>query len=88
MILELILDAIYSVIDTLLVFKIPGYNAEMASYVATGLQYINAGVSVVANYVNLSYILHLLSMIISIDICINLYHFIMWVIRKLPIASE
>lgn len=49
--------------------------------------YIQAGAGILANYTDLGYLLTLFGVIIAIDVGIKIYHFVMWVIRKIPMAG-
>lgn len=74
---------LYDVFPTL-----PGLPPNATGYMEQGLSYITSGVGILANYTDIEYLLILLGILITIDIGIAVYHFVMWVIRKLPISSE
>lgn len=50
-------------------------------------EYIISSLGIVAAYCNLNYVWFLFKMIISVDITIMSYRFIMWVLKKVPFLS-
>lgn len=87
MILKMLLDLLYAVMSVLLVIKIPGLPDGVMSYIDTAFQYISAGAGILANYVPLDYFMILFGVILAVDGGIVLYHFVMWIIRKIPMAG-
>lgn len=88
MIIELLLDALYGIFSLLTsVINIPALPDSVSSFLNDAFSYISAGVGILANYTDFSYLLVLLGLIIAIDIGVAVYHFVMWVIRKIPVAS-
>lgn len=50
MIIEMLLDLVYSLLSLLLVFEIPGLPDGVQGYIDTAFEYITAGAGIVANY--------------------------------------
>lgn len=87
MILEAIMNAIYNVLDTLLVLNIPKLPPEVTGYIDTFFSYMEAGAGILANYTPLSYLLLLFGVLLAVDAGILVYHLVMWVIRKIPMLG-
>lgn len=88
MIIELLLDALYGVFNLLTTpINIPSLPSEAHDMINQIFNYILSGAQIVVNYTNFSYLITLLGIIIGIDIGIAVYHFVMWVIRKIPMAG-
>lgn len=88
MILKLLLDLIYSIFNILtLPINIPELPSTIVPTLQEYFQYIINGVSLLDNFIHIGYALTLLGIIIAIDIGVSLYHFIMWIIRKIPMLS-
>lgn len=49
--------------------------------------YLEAGAGILANYTDLGYLLTLMGVIVAIDVGIKLYHFVMWILRKIPMLG-
>lgn len=88
MIIELILDALFAVFNILTTpINIPSFPDSATEVIDSAMEYITAGGGILANYVNLTYLFTLFSIILAIDVGVALYHFVMWVIRKIPMAN-
>lgn len=71
----------------MLSFEIPSLPDESIVYIADFVDLLNTGASILANYVPLSYLLTLFLLIVSIDVALGVYHFIMWILRKIPMLG-
>lgn len=87
MIIELLLDLIYNVMDLLIVLDIPDLPEEVYGYIETAFEYIVAGGSVLVNYLPLGYLMVLFGVILAVDAGILIYHLVMWILRKIPFIS-
>ncbi len=88
MIIKMLLDVLYSVFSVLTApINIPQFPAEVQTAIDTMLGYISAGVGILANYTHLGYLLTLFGLVIAVDIGIMLYHFVMWILKKIPMLS-
>lgn len=87
MIIELLLDAIYGIMSTLMVLDIPDLPQEVHNYIDTAFDYIVAGAGIVANYTPLDYLMILFGVLLAIDAGILIYHLVMWIIRKIPMLG-
>lgn len=87
MIIEMLLTGIYNILDFLLILNIPALPDSVHGYVDTLFDYIVAGAGVLANYTPFEYLLVLFGVLLAVDAGIMIYHFVMWVIRKIPMVS-
>lgn len=88
MILELLLSALFNVFKLLTTpINIPPLPDNVNSFLSQAFEYISAGVGIVANYTDFEYLLILLGVIVAIDVGVAIYHFVMWVIRKIPMLG-
>lgn len=85
MIVSAVLDVLFNVFSALTsAINIPAMPAEVAGYMADAMEWITLGIGILGAYTHLSYLLILFGIVIAIDIAITLYHFVMWVIKKIP----
>lgn len=87
MIIEMLLDSIYNIMDILLVLEIPDLPTEVYGYIEQAFEYIVAGAGIVANYTPLPYLMVLFTTLLAIDAGIIIYHFVMWIVRKIPMLG-
>ena len=87
MIVEALMNVLYNVFSVLFVVSIPQLPEDVFSYVNTVFDYMVAGGGIVANYVPLGYFVVLLGILLAVDAGILIYHFIMWIVRKIPMAG-
>ena len=88
MIIEMFLNALYNIFDTLTSFiSIPPFPDEVLNYLTTFCDYINAGAGILSAYTPYYYLATLFGVIVAVDVGIKIYHFVMWVLRKIPVAS-
>lgn len=87
MIIEAILVAIYDIFDFLLVFSLPKLPTEVAGFINNIFDYMVAGAGIVANYTPLGYLMTLFGILLAVDAGLAIYHFVMWVIRKIPMLG-
>lgn len=87
MIIEALLDTLYNIMDVLMVLNIPSLPDEVYGYIDTAFTYIVSAGGILANYAPLSYLMVLFGVLLAVDAGIMLYHFIMWVVRKIPMLG-
>lgn len=87
MIVQYIMDVIYTVLDTLLAFQIPQLPDEVYGHLEYFFDYLELGAGILANYVSLPYVLSLFGLLLTVDAAIIIYHFVMWVLRKIPMLG-
>ena len=67
--------------------NIPVLPDSVSTFMTDALSYIKTGLQLLAVYTNLEYLLILFGLIIAIDVGIAVYHFVMWVLRKIPMLG-
>lgn len=89
MIVKLLIELIYSVasISYSLIPDIPALPEEVYDYVDVLSEYVGVGLGIFSNYTHLSYLLSLFSVVCVVEVSIFAYKFIMWVLRKIPVAG-
>lgn len=88
MIIELLLEALYNVFALLTTpINIPDMPPEAMEYITQFFDYLTMGAGLLANWTPFAYLMVLLGVIIAVDVGILLYHFVMWIIRKIPMAG-
>lgn len=87
MLIQLLLQLIYTIFDKLLILNIPQLPEQVQNYINTLFDYLVSGASVLANYTPLSYLLTLFGVILAVDIGINVYKFVMWILKKIPMIG-
>lgn len=88
MIIELLLEALYGVFKVLtLPIKIPMFPEQATTYIEQFFDYLEMGAGILANYTPFSYLMILFGVLIAVDVGIMLYHFVMWILRKIPMAG-
>lgn len=87
MLIELLLNLIYKLLGLLLIFEIPQLPSQVTIYIDSMFNYLVSGASILANYTPLSYLLTLFGIILAVDVGINIYHFVMWILKKIPMLS-
>lgn len=74
-------DAVLDIVD------IPTFELDVAGIVAQLVAYIAVGVKILKAYTPYTFMLVLIGIVILIRAFEILYHFIMWVLRKLPFIN-
>lgn len=71
----------------LTMLEIPTFELDVAGIVAEFVAYIAVGVKILKAYTPYTFMLVLLGIVILIRAFEILYHFIMWILRKLPFVN-
>ena len=88
MIFENIMNAIFNLFSSLISgINIPPLPDNVDIIMQDCLEYMQNGIYILNNYMNLSYILVLFSIILVIDVAIHIYHFVMWILKKIPMLG-
>ncbi len=88
MIIEGLLNVLYNVFSALTsAISIPAMPADVATYLNNTLSYIKVGLQILAVYTPLSYLLTLFGIVVAIEVGIKIYHFVMWVLKKIPMLG-
>ena len=85
MIIQALLDLIYSVFSLLTMpIDIPDLPASVNTVLTSAIEYITAGAAIVARFCNYQYLMVLFGLVLAVDVGINLYKFVMFIIKKIP----
>lgn len=88
MIIETLMNILYKVFSALTSFiNIPSLPVEISGYMDTALGYIGTGVQILATFTHLQYLLVLFGIILAVDVGIGIYHFVMWILKKIPMLG-
>lgn len=88
MILLLLLNALYSLFSILTTaINIPSMPEAVTEFSLSIADYIGMGIGILSVYTDLGYLITLFGIIFTIDVGVMMYKFVMWVIRKIPIAN-
>lgn len=84
MIIEKLLSLVIKLFELLTFASMPD---EVYEIMDTVFEYLTVGLQILTCYTNLSYLLLLFGVICSIDIGIGVYHFVIWILRKIPMLG-
>ena len=88
MIIEKLLSAIYELFSSLTQsINIPPLPDDIMQFLEQVQSYFDVGLSILAIFTPLSFLLVLLGIIIVIDIAIGIYHLVLWILKKIPMAG-
>lgn len=88
MIIELLLDAVYLLVSVLTgPINIPSAPEGVQAVVVTALDSIKVGLSLLANWTDLSYLLTLFGVVLLVDGGMAIYHLVMWFLKKIPMLG-
>lgn len=88
MIVKLLLDLIYNLFALLTMpISIPALPNEVLDYFEQFFEYLYMGASILQNYTHFSYLMVLFGVVVAVEIGVLIYHFVMWIIRKIPVAG-
>lgn len=88
MIIEGLLNVLYNVFSALTsAINIPAMPADVSTYLTQFVSYIKVGLQILAVYTPLSYLLTLFGIVVAIELGLKIYHFVMWVIKKIPMLG-
>lgn len=87
MLINGLLELLYGLLDLMLIFEIPKLPTEVTNYVNTLFGYLETGASILANYTPLGYLLILFGILLLVDAAIMVYHFVMWILKKIPMIN-
>lgn len=88
MIVMLFLSGLFALFSALTTpIQMPSLPDSVMEYSYTLAEYIGTGASILSVYTDLTYILVLFGIIVAADVSVMLYKFVMWVIRKIPLAN-
>lgn len=90
MIIKALLNLIYTVVNSLLVFQLPAFPEQVVDAIATIRGHLVAGVGVLRSFLGdrcMSVLAILLGLILAMNAAYLLYSLVFWVMRKIPMFS-
>lgn len=88
MIIKALLDLLYGVFALLTTpINIPELPEQAISSISAVTQYLITGISIIGVYVDIQYLWTLFLLVISVDVGIGVYKFVMFIIRKIPMLG-
>lgn len=88
MLVNLLLDLIFGIFKLLtLPISIPSMPEGVKDALASFLEYIAMGISILGNFFDMSYILILFGVMVAVDAGILIYKFVMFILRKIPMLN-
>lgn len=84
MILESLMDIMFKLQDILMPISLPKFPDSVLTALNNGMEYVEAGAGILANYTPLPYLLTLLGIIVTVEASIAIYNIVMWVLKKIP----
>lgn len=87
MIFEMLFNLFYDLYDTIMVFEMPSLPDEAMGYLEQFYDILSSGATIVANYTHYPYLMTLLGIVLGVDLALGIYHLVMWIIRKIPMAG-
>lgn len=67
--------------------SLPQVPDEAYNVIGTVGEYISMGFSILSSYTDVAYIMTLFGVLVLLDMGVLTYKFIMWIIRKIPLAN-
>lgn len=86
MIIKALLELIMGLIN-LIPFSIPSLPDDFSNFIEQFKDIIQGGVNFVSTILPYDYLVVLLEIFIGIEVALCIYKFVMWVIRKIPMAN-
>lgn len=88
MIIESVLNIVYTVFSVLTTpISIPPMPDSVREVISSILGYITTGIAILSNYVDIQYLLVLYGIVLAVDVGIMIYHFVMWILKKIPMLA-
>lgn len=88
MLIALLMDLVYGFVYILTsLIDIPDLPPQIESTLTSMFDYIKSGYDILANFFDLEYLFTLFTIVIAIDVGIHIYHFMMFIIKKIPFFS-
>lgn len=88
MIIKSLLNLLYNVFSALTsAISIPSLPENIETTLNAFLSDVEFGLQILANYTHLKYLLSLFGIVVAIEVGISIYHFVMWVLKKIPMLG-
>ena len=87
MLIELLLDLVFELLKIIPNLGIPTLPEEASSALYVVFDYIVVGIKICNVYFPMTYFGVLFGILIGIEAGLGIYHFVMWVIKKIPMLG-
>lgn len=88
MLVNALISVIYSLFNIVFGFvHLPSFPDGVSSYLNAFQVYFKSGIRLLSVVINMSYVATLFTIFISLVVIFELYKFIMWVLKKIPILG-
>lgn len=88
MIVEALMGMMYTVLDWITsIFNIPAMPSEVSTILQTVLDAMTMGLTYIANFTHLDYLLTLFGIVMAFDVGVLGYKAVMWILRKIPMLG-
>lgn len=88
MIIEMVMTVLYNVFEFLTIpIDIPDLPSRVADTIGVAYEYIYMGIGILQNYTHYHYLISLFMIIISVEVGIHVYQFVMYILKKIPMAN-
>lgn len=87
MIIKGLLELIYNIMDLMLIIELPSLPDSVLTFINDIFGYMEVGAGILAVYTPLGLLLTMFGVLLAIDAGIMIYHFVMWVIKKIPMIG-
>ena len=85
MLIKLLIDFIVNTFDFLTKnISIPSFPDETVEAIDSAIAYVVDGLGVLDNYIDVSFCLTLFGVYLAVEVALNVYYFIMWILKKVP----
>lgn len=90
--ISLIVKGLFQLVLALLraltaVLGIPSFPEAVIEVYYDVIEYLVTGIAILANYFDVLFLFSLWGLIAIVDLAIVVYHFVMWVLKKLPLLG-
>lgn len=86
MIIMNILESIQNLVFSLITFTIPTINNDILTSFNTFLGYLDSGVNILQFFIP-PFATIIITLILGIKLAVDLYFFVMWIIKKIPMLD-
>lgn len=85
MLIQTVLNLIAGLFRLLLLpFRVANISNDLQAKILLVIDYLADGAAVVQSYTDFSFLLFLLGFCVTVEVLDNGYHFVMWILRKIP----
>ena len=88
MIIEALMQVVFVLFELLTSpISIPSLPDQVHNFLNSAMVYLEIGVGILSNYVDITYLGILVGVVLSVDAGLLIYKLVMWIIRKIPMLG-